>query len=325
MRILSILTAASLLLVACSNGGGEIDQTAGGGGTPTAVAEPTPEPTVAPAPPLTDDGDQVEPTTPPVEEATPTPLPAPTAEPTVEPTATPDPASFPLVLDAGSYCYAGGDDINEMYVRMTVLESGEVSGDTRIFISDEENGYFTSAFQRFTGNFNADASITTDVITWIEYDIQESTESWAAFASTLETDVIIVDATPCDLVREAYVDYMLPGTDIGVTADELLDRTIGVDERVSFEPGATSATVADAVVRGEANRYVLETSGGQVMNLAMTSLEDNAIFDVVSDSGIVLAVEVTSAEIFLPHAGDYIILVSGTRGNATYELTINIG
>lgn len=320
MRILTPILAALLVLAACSDdGGGSIDQTAGSAASPTAAAEVAPEATVAPDPP-SGDGEQVEPSTPSAEGATPTPLPTPTAEPT----ATPEPQPFSIILAAGQYCYAGVDDITEMYVRMTVLDSGEVSGDTRIFVSDEENGYFTSAFQRFEGNFDPDASITARVKTWIEYDIQESTESWSASPSSLETVVATVELTPCDVVRDAYVDATLPGTDTGITADEVLDRTFRTDERVSFEAGATSATVSDAVVRGDGDRYVLEASGGQLMTVSISSLEDNAVFDVVSDSGIALAVEATSAEIFLPHSGDYFVIVSGTGGNASYDLSVTI-
>lgn len=321
MRILGTLIAALLLLAACSDDGdGNIDQSAGSVATPSPLAEPAPEPTVAPDPPASDDAEQAEPTTPPAADATPTPLPVPTAEPT----ATPELQPLGTILSAGRYCYAGDDGINEMYVRMTVLESGEVSGDTRIFVSDEDNGYFTSASQRFDGNFNPDASITARLTTWIEFDIQESMESWSALPSSLQTVVSTVEEMPCDVVRDAYVDITLPGTDVGVTADELLDRTFRIDDRVSFDTGASSATVSNAVVRGDADRYVLEASGGQLMTVSITSLEDNAVLDVVSDSGIALAVEATSTEIYLPHAGDYFIIVSGTRGNASYELTVTI-
>lgn len=331
MRMLAALITALLLLASCGGGdsGGDLDQNAGNGtagsagsagssdtesgsgstGAPEATATPEPEPGA-------DDGP--EPTEPPAEEATPTPLPAPTAAPT----ATPEPAG--VFLPAGSYCYAGDDGINETYVRMTVTDAGTVSGDTRIFISDEENGYFSSAFQSFTGAFVADASIEANLTTWIEFDIQESTESWTATPTELQLRIQTVPSSPCETVRGAYVDVFLPGTDIGVTADELLDRRFFVDERVSFDRGAISATVSNAVIRGEADRYVLEAAGGQLMTIAVSSLEDNAVVDVVSASGIALAVEATNPEIFLPHSGDYYIIVSSSRGNATYDVTITI-
>lgn len=316
MRTLPALVSALLLVAACSSDGGVIDQSAGSDATPTAAAEPTPEPTGTPEPTSSDDGEPAEPTTEPVAEATPTPL--------ETPTATPEPEPAGVVLPAGSYCYAGNDGINEMYARMTVSDSGEVSGDTRIYVSNDDEGYFTSAFQRFDGSFDADGSLDASLTTWIEYDIQESTETWIVSASGLQTPVSTVEEAPCDVVRDAYVDATLPGTDTGVTAEELLDRTFRVDERVSFDAGATSATVSNAVILGEADRYTLEVSGGQQMTVSITSLEDNAAVDVVSDSGLVLAVEVTSSEIFLPHSGDYFVIVSGTRGNATYDLTVTI-
>ena len=295
MRILTTLMAALLFLAACSSDGNtSVDAGADSTTTPTAADEPTPEPTALPEPTSDGGGDAAaEPTAAPVDDATPTPLAAPTAEPTVEP----EPEPLYIILPAVRYCYAGDDDINEMYVRMTVLDSGDVSGDTRIFISDEDNGYFTSAFQRFSGMFNPDGSLTAELTTWIEYDIQSSTESWAVLPSGLQTDVATIEETSCELVREAYVDIFVPNTDIGVTADEVLDRTFLIDERISFEAGASSATVSNAVVRGDADRYALDASGGQVMTISITSLEDNAIFDLVSDSGILLAIEATAEEI----------------------------
>ena len=320
MRPLAILLAALLLLAACSGDGGDtVEQRA----ADTTPSPPTVEPTLEPATPDPSSGDatvQADPDAPSTPEATPTPLPTPTAEAT----ATPTPGPLGVALPAGRYCYAGDDGINEMYVRMTVRDSGQVDGDTRIFISDEESGYFSSAFQRFEGNVEPDDSIAVQLTTWIEFDVQESVESWIASEESLQTNVSTVSETPCDVVRNAYVDATLPGTDTGITADELLERAFRTDERVSFEAGSTSATVANAVVRGEADRYVVGASGGQVMTVSITSLEDNAVVDVVSDSGLALAVEATSTEIFLPHSGDYFIIVSGTRGNASYELTVAI-
>jgi len=98
----------------------------------------------------------------------------------------------------------------------------------------------------------------------------------------------------------------------------------GVDETVRFEPGGTSAMMSNAVVRGERNRYTLEAAAGQTMIVSIASLEDNAVFDVYGPDGALLAAERTSESIVLPSDGSYVIIVGGTRGNASDDLKVDI-
>lgn len=69
---------------------------------------------------------------------------------------------------------------------------------------------------------------------------------------------------------------------------------------------------------------MLEAAAGQTLNLTLTSLEDNAVLDVYAPDGALLAREATTASVELPSGGDYTIIVGGTRGNASYELIIEI-
>lgn len=101
-------------------------------------------------------------------------------------------------------------------------------------------------------------------------------------------------------------------------------EVFGVDAIVRFETGGTSATMSDAVVRGERNRYTLEAAAGQTMIVGIVSLEDNAVFDIYGPDDVLLAAEGTAASIVLPVDGDYVIVVGGTRGNASYDLTVEI-
>ena len=65
------------------------------------------------------------------------------------------------------------------------------------------------------------------------------------------------------------------------------------------------------------------------MTLQITSLEKNAVFQVQTPGGNYLrgAGEEDDAMSFngsLPEDGDYEIIVGGTRGNASYKLTVTI-
>jgi hypothetical protein len=104
----------------------------------------------------------------------------------------------------------------------------------------------------------------------------------------------------------------------------------GVKKKVRFAKGRSSITIREAVVRGDRDRYFVGARAGQKMTVKITSLEKNAVFQIY------LAGEQES----LPGAGDgddamnwsgelpadseYVIVVGGTRGNATYALTISI-
>ena len=103
----------------------------------------------------------------------------------------------------------------------------------------------------------------------------------------------------------------------------------GITKRVKFAKGRSSATVSNSVVRGDRDTYIVGAKSGQIMTVKITSLEDNAVFQVIGPDGEYLqdageeddATNVTKS---LPETGDYKIIVGGTRGNASYKLTVSI-
>ncbi len=81
----------------------------------------------------------------------------------------------------------------------------------------------------------------------------------------------------------------------------------------------------NSVIRGTRDRYVLEAQAGQTMTVDLTSLENNAVFDIINRStNSPLVQESTVWRGALPTSGNYEIVVGGTRGNATYTLTVGI-
>lgn len=100
--------------------------------------------------------------------------------------------------------------------------------------------------------------------------------------------------------------------------------------QVRFARGAESATLSATVIRGDRNNYIFEAKAGQLMRVDITSVEHNAVFQIAGPDGHELAGagEGADAEHWsgrLPASGDYRITVGGTRGNATYTLTVGIG
>lgn len=104
----------------------------------------------------------------------------------------------------------------------------------------------------------------------------------------------------------------------------------GVKQKVRFARGTSSATIHGAVVRGDRDRYYVSAKRGQTMSVKITSTESNAVFQVYF-AGEQEALEgagedddATEWSGELPADNDYVIVVGGTRGNATYTLKISI-
>lgn len=101
----------------------------------------------------------------------------------------------------------------------------------------------------------------------------------------------------------------------------------GLTKRVRFARGRTTAVLKNSVVRGTADRYLLGARKGQQIIVHITSVENNAVFDIYTPQGDTLAGEGEDSTDWsgtLPQDGDYVIKVAPTRGNATYTLEVTI-
>lgn len=95
-------------------------------------------------------------------------------------------------------------------------------------------------------------------------------------------------------------------------------------QRIQFRRGTNSASVQNAVVRGTRDNYLLNARARQTINVSISSVENNAVFDIIAPNGQTIKAETTSFSGSLPATGDYKIVVGGTRGNATYTLQVSI-
>ena len=117
----------------------------------------------------------------------------------------------------------------------------------------------------------------------------------------------------------------------------------GVSKEVNFAQGSNSALIAGSVVRGESDQYFLTGKAGQKMEVSLSAVEQNAAFAIYQpgfktgkDADGVLEIngaaltgagegeDATAWKGVLPSSCKYLILVGGTRGNATYKLKITI-
>lgn len=104
----------------------------------------------------------------------------------------------------------------------------------------------------------------------------------------------------------------------------------GVTKKVRFPRGSTSTNVVGTVVRGDRDRYIVGARAGQKLVVSIASLDNNAVFQIYLPGGkraLSGAGEMDDATRWngqLPDSGNYVIVVGGARGNAEYDLAIDI-
>ena len=103
----------------------------------------------------------------------------------------------------------------------------------------------------------------------------------------------------------------------------------GVRKRIKFPRGRTSTVINNAVLRDEIDQYILNARAGQRIKVDISSIEDNASFEIIRPDKTQLPGagwddDAKQWKGELPETGDYIIEVAPTRGNATYRLEVEI-
>src|SRR5439155_6744949 len=104
----------------------------------------------------------------------------------------------------------------------------------------------------------------------------------------------------------------------------------GVKKKVRFARGTSSTTIKGGGVRGDRDRYYIGARKGQTMTVKITSLEKNAVFQIYyhgeeeSLPGAGDGDDATRWSGELPIDNEYVIVVGGTRGNASYNLTVSV-
>lgn len=190
------------------------------------------------------------------------------------------------------YCFSVANDNLDSTARI-YIQGNQVTGRVEATIHNEQAAYYSSYTQTLQGTKKG-SQLNLNITTKIELDTQKTQEIWTLTADSLNTGREVYQRQPCLL------------------------------SQIRFAPGTNSATVNQSVVRGSRNIYLLRANRGQRMDLKITSLENNAVFDVIAPNGEILTTEATQSSLKLPATGNYEIIVGGTRGNATYKLNVKI-
>ncbi|MCB1025729.1 MAG: hypothetical protein KDB79_15130 [Acidobacteria bacterium] len=117
------------------------------------------------------------------------------------------------------------------------------------------------------------------------------------------------------------VDYDITFAVSAKTRDLTPDEAAGgANKIVKFGRGNSSATYSNSVIRGESDTYILGAKAGQFMTVSVTSVENNAGFYIVAPNGENLVDDDDNWTGELPRDGNYQIVISSSRGNATYKV-----
>lgn len=236
---------------------------------------------------------------------------------------TPSPEPIYPALAPGDYCYQKATEVETVNVRLAIDAADRVTGNVQGSVHNEANAYYTSYYKSIDGTIDG-SNLNLDVATWIEYDYRNEQQTWKVSDRELtfgapSTPSDSLSKESCDVVNKVFQN------EEGLEGRDLIDDGTTVHTKeVFFDPGKTGTVVSNAVIRGERDLYLLTAQGGQQMYLLLSSLENNARFDVVDPTDRILARETGEDNILLPHTGEYHIIVGGTRGNATYDLEIEI-
>ena len=191
------------------------------------------------------------------------------------------------------YCFSVATNDGLDATARIYIQGNQVTGRVQATIQNEQESYYTSYTQTLQGTKKGN-QLNLNITTKIELDTQKTQEIWTLTADSLNTGREVYQRQPCLL------------------------------SQIQFAPGTNRATVNQSVVRGSRNIYLLRANQGQRMDLKITSLENNAVFDVIAPNGEILTTEATQSSLKLPATGSYEIIVGGTRGNATYKLNVKI-
>lgn len=145
-----------------------------------------------------------------------------------------------------------------------------------------------------------------------------------------------VDASPTfGTILPATGDYFVDVVSLLGAFDKAYTLTVSIvtppqpqpPQRISFAPGATSATVNGTINAGGVVDYVLRAAAGQTMTVNIISPNGDVLLTVVSPSGIPLKRSADDSPFWtgtLPEDGDYNLKAVSVGAATTYTLEVSV-
>lgn len=235
-------------------------------------------------------------------------------------------------VKAGTFCFKYDDETLTAWTKIKINKNNQITGNLEGEVHDNKSQYYTSYVQDLRGTVEKN-QLKLNIKTQIENDQQESEGNW-----TITPSGLIIDGKTYSSIDCTQLAKTIPNNNPSITptpsnspeansSPSNTDTTDGNQRppvRIRFDKGANSKTIENSVIRGDRDVYIFGAGANQDVKITITSLEDNAVFDTYLPNGEIVEAELKELEITTPQAGDYKIIVGGTRGNATYKLTLEI-
>jgi LysM repeat protein len=244
---------------------------------------------------------------------------------------------IPFIMKCGADLLKGDDEAEEIQ-EMLIEEFGERISDLKVEFDEGEvtlAGNCDSQATRekailLAGNINGVEKVNDENFSSppddapTEFYVIQKGDSLSKIAEQYYGDPMkypIIFEANLEVIKDA--DLIYPGQTVRIPIN-IQATSGGKTTVVKFDKGGTSATYENAVVRGDRDTYILGASGGQQMSVKISSLEDNAVFDITAPNGRTLVSETRNWSGQQPADGKYRIVVGGTRGNATYKVSFSV-
>ncbi len=258
------------------------------------------------------------------------------------------------LLSSQPQCYERQTTEDRTLIKLTQQENGVVEGDYLWQPVQSDGAYGTLKGTIKNGLIYADYNFSIEGSNQIEemvFKLNKTTlvEGVGELITTPKGKSVIKDSSKLEWTKEfnaidcSKLQQVHTENQISDVAEPSASKSIQQNEgEIHFLKGATSTTIEGSAIRGSLNEYQLMANAGQWVEIKISSLEDNAVFQFSNfQYGIGQDVQFEGAKDGddakywygqLPNPGyskdgkqnALTIVVGGTRGNATYTLTVTI-
>lgn len=145
----------------------------------------------------------------------------------------------------GTRCYELHTEKADISLQLVTGEDKQVSGVLQATIHDEANGYYTGYQSLISGSRSGD-QLNMQMVTAIEYDVQESEATWTVSGDKLITDIDTLTETSCPAVERFTLNTHLKLYGKWQSADDpksfMRFKEVSLLEDYEGQPDATSST-----------------------------------------------------------------------------------
>ena len=171
----------------------------------------------------------------------------------------------------------------------------------------------------------------------VTFHLVQSGDTWASLAQRYSADLVVLQkANPGGLVvgKQAKIPWYSAGTGVVVTPQPGVTFTptgtgiAPVAMRITFDPGATTASRIGVINPGERIQYIVTAAASQVLTISLTAPANEVSLGVNNPNGLALKTpdSLYTWSSAVATAGDHTINLASLAGNTpkSYTLTVTL-